>query len=187
MHLRSSLLAAAVAATLCAAPTLVSAAQISGQYNPLSGNAWQLSLTVSNDGSLSSIPGFSVYFDSTLFSNLASPLAPATWDPLLLQPIPGIADGLFDAYVYDDADALTPGQSIGGFSLTFDYLGSGAPGALPFEIYEIDLAGNFVLLGDGTVTIQAVPEPASLWLTALGLAALPLVRKSRRQPVREIA
>jgi hypothetical protein len=189
LRLRSPLLAATFAAALCATPALSIAAAVSGQYSLLAGNTWSLSLAVNNDGSLAAIPGFSVYFDRDLFTNLANPMAPATWEPLLLQPIANVADGLFDAYVFDDSDALTPGQSLGGFSLTFNYLGSGDPGALPFELYRIDNSGNFVPLGDGTVAtrVAVVPVPGSLWLAGLGLAALPLLRQHRRLVRKEIA
>jgi len=187
MNLILRLLATAVCVTASTAAS-ASGSNILGAYMPLVGSQWQLSLTVANGGSPAQIPGFSVYFDHTLFTNLAAPAAPAGWDPLLFQPLPSISsDGVFDAYVLGPADALLPGQSIGGFSLQFDYLGAGAPGTLPFEFYELDANGGFVPLGSGSVAVQVVPELGTFWLATFGLSALTLLRRGRVAAEAEVA
>ena len=90
--------------------------------------------------------------------------------------------GFFDAYAGDPADALQPGQTLSGFSVQFDFLGTGAPGALGYEFYRFD-GGDLVSLQTGTTVPAAtdVPEPATAWLGAAALAGL--LGASRRKAV----
>lgn len=182
----SSFAASCLFAAACCLPAASQAAVVTGQYSLISGTTWSLSLTVINNGTPAAIPGFSVFFDETLFSNLALPVAPLGWDPLVLQPNLGLsAEGLFDVYVNDPLNALTPGQSLAGFSVRFDYLGVGAPGALRFETYVLDASGLPTVLESGTV--RSVPVPGSLWLAALGLCALPMAPRRHTPGPKELA
>lgn len=82
-------------------------ANISQNYQDVSGNDWLTELTLINDGSPTQISEFTVYFDVTRFSNLSIVSSSATWDPFVIQPDGGIpADGYCDALDLNPADAL---------------------------------------------------------------------------------
>ncbi len=179
-----------IAALLAAVSLLCQAAPVTAQYTHGSGTTWMVEFTLTNDGSVAaSIPGFSAYFDENLFSNLVALNVPGSWDPIVQQPVQvdGIK-GLFDIYALDPADELATGQSQSGFTVQFDYAGVGTPGALPYEFYT--LADNeVVLLASGDTVVlasQTVPEPGSVLLCGLGLAAL-LWTASRRRSARHAA
>jgi hypothetical protein len=109
-------------AALLAAATLVAmgsaqAALVTTQSTQLSGTQWQLNFTFTNDGAPAAIEGVTVYFDQALYANLSDATAPAGWDPLVFQPDGGLgSDGAYDVLALDPANALTPGQSLAGFS-----------------------------------------------------------------------
>ncbi len=152
---------------LAVLPALSQAVTVSSVFTPVSGSTWNVALTLDTSGASSGIPGLAVYFDETLFGSLSSAVAPTGWDPLLLQPDLGLpAAGVFDALALDTA--LAPGQTLAGFSVNVSYLGSGTPGALPYQLYAVDGGGNVNVLYNGVTT--PVPEPATSWLMALGVA-----------------
>jgi hypothetical protein len=177
------------AAVLGAASLCSHAALVSTHYTHDSGDRWSVDLTVTNDNAMpAQISWFTVYFSEALFSDLSLVAAPATWDPLVIQPDTGIpASGFLDALVFDAADALALGQSQSGFTLSFNYLGADAPGALFYEI--LDDSMNVLADGQSVVTTgpQAVPEPGSLALAGLAWGAMCVVRRSRRRIVRATA
>ena len=115
--------------------------------------------------------GFSIRFDPALYASLESPppeVGP-DWDLLSLQPDPGIPDdGLFDAQALVAAPA-----TLAGFAITFVWLGPGAPGSQPFEIYD----PTFSTIESGATVV--VPEPTTLTLLAVGLTALSRARRKR--------
>jgi hypothetical protein len=127
--------------------------------------------------------GFSIRFDPLLYAGLEDPPPPVggDWDPLVLQPDPGLpADGAYDAL------ALVNGASLLDlFRVGFVWLGSGAPGSQPFEINQFDSNGNFMeILASGfTAPLQAVPEPPP-WsiLTSGFLPGLLVIRRKLGVP-----
>ncbi|MFT3818345.1 MAG: hypothetical protein QM750_12040 [Rubrivivax sp.] len=166
---------------LAALSTVSQAALVGVSYSLLSGSTWQASFSFSNGAGEDPAPGLTVFFDEALYANLANAVAPAGWDPLVVQPDLVLGAGFFDAYVYDDADALQPGQTLSGFSVQFDFLGTGAPGTLGYEFYRFD-GNDLVSLQTGTtITVPAadLPEPATAWLGAAAL--LGLLGASRRR------
>jgi hypothetical protein len=147
---------------------------IQSTYTPLGGNQWSVAFSVTNTGDPAPVSEFTVFFAEGLFANLAVTGSPGTWDSIVIQPDSGIpADGFFDALVLDQVDALDNGESQSGFSMTFDFLGSGAPGALPFDFLD----ANFTVIASGRTTLPGggggnVPEPATWVLSAVALVAL---------------
>jgi hypothetical protein len=115
--------------------------------------------------------GFSVFFDPALYASLevATPGPGAAWDPLTLEPDPGL--GAFGVY---DAEALVDAPPVAVvFRVRFEWLGLGDPGEQPFEVRDPSLA----VVGSGTTV---VPEPAAGWLEAGAIVALFRLRASTR-------
>ena len=163
---------AALLLTLCVG---AHAGKVDSTYTSLGGNQWSAAFTVTNTGEPAPVSEFTVYFAEGLFANLAVTGSPSTWDSIVIQPDSGIpADGFFDALVLDQVDALDNGESQSGFSMTFDFLGSGAPGALPFDFLD----ANFTVIASGRTTLPGggggtVPAPAT-WLLVVGAIAVSL-------------
>ena len=163
-----------VAALLLTMSFAAHAGKVDSTYTSLGGNQWSVDFTVTNTGEPAPVSEFTVYFAEGLFSNLAVTGSPGTWDSIVIQPDSGLpADGFFDALVLDQADALDNGESQSGFSMTFDFLGTGAPGALPFDFLD----ANFTVIASGRTTLPGggggtVPEPATWLLVAAGVATL---------------
>lgn len=159
-----------VAALLLTLSFAAHAGKVDSTYTSLGGNQWSVAFTVTNTGEPAPVSEFTVYFAEGLFANLSVTGSPATWDSIVIQPDGGLpADGFFDALVLDQADALDNGESQSGFSMTFDFLGTGAPGALPFDFLD----ANFTVIASGRTTLPdgggggTVPEPATWVLVIL--------------------
>ena len=104
---------------------------------------------------------------------LTLPTAPnSDWNAIALQPDPLLEDdGFFDA------QALVASPSTAGtFSVVFDWLGVGDPGAQPFAIY--DAGFNTVEQG---MTLP-IPEPSTALLLAVGLLGLGNRMRGRGAP-----
>lgn len=100
---------------------------------------------------------------------------------MILFSVPG------DPTAYDAFSAttgVTVGQSISGFTVEFDWLGSGAPGTQSFEIYD---PVSYDLLEQGTTAQKAVVATTaqniptlSEWVLILLMGALLLVGNGLR-------
>lgn len=136
------------------------------------------------DYSLDSFPfssgfGFSVQFDPSLFASLESPPpVGSNWDIISLQPDLALPDdGIYDAR----ALVSSPSQ-LTGFSVEFVWLGSGAPAAQPFVVYN----ASFATVESGQTV--PVPEPGTLALLAVGFVGVHAhARRSTRAKRSKIA
>lgn len=147
------------------------AAPIFYERADLGAGRYELSYTVDNQTSFA-ITEFTIWFDLGLYDNLAITSSPVDWDGLAAQPDPGLPDDGFADWLSLGL-AIAPGVSLGGFSVAFDWLGTGLPGAQFFEIVDPD---TFIVLESGftqpLLPVAAVPEPPALVLLALGLLLL---------------
>ena len=147
----------------------------------LTGDRWQATYSVTNNTLLSAIDEFSISFALGLFEDIDDTATPIDWDPLIFQPDPSLPDdGIYDALALNVG--IAPGDTLGGFVVEFDFLGSGIP---PGQIFEIFDPFNFDVLGSGmsvitSVTTLPVPVPATLWLFMVGLLAFTADKKNKK-------
>lgn len=146
----------------------------------LGGESWEYTYSVTNNTLLSDIEEFTIFFDYGLFDNLTVTTPLADWDEFAVNPdlIFGVPDdGFYDALAM--VSGIAPGATKTDFSVSFDWLGSGSPGAQSFEIVD---STTFDILDSGkTAPASApVPEPSTLLLLASGLIGLNLFSKKRK-------
>jgi hypothetical protein len=111
-----------------AAPGISYATSVTYDVQNLGGTTWEYTYTVANDTLGVDIEEFTIWFELGLYENLVATATPADWDPLAIDPDPGIPDdGFYDALAL--VAGITPGGSLGGFSVSFDFLGAGTPGS----------------------------------------------------------
>lgn len=146
----------------------------------VSGNTYEYSYLAQNDSLSFPVDEITIFFDAAQFENLQPATVPSGWDPLVVQPDLLLADdGFFDAIALGPSDAIQPGLGLGGFSIRFDWLGSGAPGTQPFEIRD---AITFDLVDTGFTV--PIPEPTSALLIGFGLCLLSSSRARATRPLR---
>ncbi len=80
------------------------------------------------------------------------------------------------------AAPVGPGELLGGFSMTFNWLGTGAPGSQPFTLFgdNLPLDLNGYTLFTQPLNAHPVPEPGTLTLLGAGLLGLMGVRRRRK-------
>jgi hypothetical protein len=142
------------------------AATIQYSATNLGGSSWEYSYLVSNDTLGAPLEEFTVFFEVGLYQNLALTGSPADWDSVVVQPDDQLPDdGYLDSLAQVAGIAVS--GSLGGFSVSFDFLGQGTPAAQPFDIVDPD---TFAVLESGTTTV--VPAPAGLWLAMTGVGMI---------------
>ena len=142
----------------------VHASTIPYTVSSLGGNTWEYTYSVQNDTLSFPIEEFTVFFALGLFENLAVTDSPANWDSIVIEPDADLPDdGFFDSLAL--VAGIPIGGGLGGFAVSFNYLGGGTPGSQSFDIVD---PVTFVVLDSGTTV---VPIPATLWMfgAALGL------------------
>ena len=153
------------------------AVQIAYGLESLGGTSYRYTYTVTNNGTTGgAVQLFDVFFDPDLYDEdsltIVTPNPPSSsWDQIIL------ASGISVPAAYD-ALALAGGipisSSVTGFKVQFLWLGTGAPGAQGFAIFDPD---TFDTIETGTTTV--VPLPGALLLLGTGLGAT-LLRRVRR-------
>lgn len=137
---------------------------------------WQYSYDVSNISLTGAIEEFTIWFDFDLYGNLSieTPDPPASgWDEIVVQPEPVLSDnGYYDALALAGI-GINMGETMGGFTVSFDWLGMGQPGSQLYEIIDPD---TFETLDSG----QTIPEPSTLLMIGLGTVIL---RRKRRSDI----
>ena len=132
---------------------------------------WQYQYTVS-DHTFATNTGFTLYFDSALYSNLQDPppVVNSDWDILVTQPTPLFSDeGSYDAFALASFPSLTDT-----FSLTFIWSGLQTPGSQAFEIYDENF--NVIVSGQTQLKLSTVPAPSPFWLLLSGFGLLAQAR-----------
>jgi hypothetical protein len=169
MHTRFAL-ALLIALVIAGGPA--HAASIIYAATPLGGASWRYDYLVANDSLAQTIDEITVYFDVGLHENLAVAESPAGWDSLVVQPDAGLPDdGFLDALALDAG--IAPGGFLGGFAVTFTWLGTGEPGAQLFEVVD---PNEFTVIEAGMTAPVPLPGAAALLGTAMLLAV------TRRRP-----
>jgi hypothetical protein len=171
--------AALLAALLWSASAPALAAAVTYQATALGNDAWRYDYVVKNDGSPAAIEEFTIFFELGLYADLAATAWPADWEPLVVQPDPGLpADGFFDALALG-AGLMSGEEAL--FSVTFTYNGPNAPGSQAFHVVNPD---PFGIIDRGlTSAAVALPEPGTLPLLLMAAAALLVLRSPRRLAV----
>ncbi len=161
---------------LLAAAGQSQASIINYTLTPLGGTNYRYDYTVTNDGSITStVSLFDISFDPALYDELSlTDLSTAAdWAIAIFGSGVGIP-AAFDAFA--TGAGIGVGQSLGGFAVSFSWLGGGSPGAQAFQIYD---ATTFDLLGEGVTTAASpVPVPGTLGLLSLGLLGLAFTRRA---------
>lgn len=151
---------------------LAHATTISYNLTNLGGGTWEYLYTVSNDTLSSDIEEFTIYLPYSMYDNLNVTSPVADWDELTVNPqlILGVPeDGFYDALSL--VSGIAPGSAMGGFSVSFDWLGSGTPGSQNFEIID-PLTFDVLDSGVTTSASSTVPEPGTLMLLGSGVIGI---------------
>ena len=144
----------ALLALLLCAMSAAHAASIGYTATSLGGTQWRYDYTVSNTTLAVPIAEFTLFFSVGPYANLLNVSTAPGWDVLLVQPDPAIpASGYLDALAL--VGGIVPGATLTGFSVTFDYLVAGSPGALPFSILD---PVSFIELETGITQLAAIAQ-----------------------------
>ncbi|MBE3024495.1 hypothetical protein IMS62_07385 [Janthinobacterium sp. GW458P] len=163
----------ALLALLLCAMSAAHATSIGYAASSLGGTQWRYDYTVSNTSLAVPIEEFTLFFSVGQYARLRNVSTAPGWDVLLVQPDPAIpASGYVDALAL--AGGIVPGGAATGFSVTFDYLGAGSPGAQPFTILD---PVSFIELDSGSTQPAAVAVPSTPWLLLAGILALAGLRR----------
>jgi PEP-CTERM motif len=172
--MRTPWLASLIGAAAVLAPLHAVGAGISAAYHPLTGNQWAVDFVVTGDGTPAVIGDFTIYFPDTSFAALSVAASPAAWDSIVVQPDTALhSPGFLDSLAL--AGGIGSGVSVSGFQVKFNFLGTGNPLPLRFDIND----ANFHAVYSGLTSVTAVPEPETAWLILLGLGAIGGARMRR--------
>ena len=159
-------------------PQAANAIAIEYQATHAMGNTWQYNYFVSGF-TFPANYSFRISFNYANYLNLQNPVvspAPAMWDVSSIEPSVAFQAA---GWYYGAALVNNPSTTLP-FTITFDWLGIGAPGSQPFEIYDDAFStissGNTILRQAGPLPPAPVPGPAVLYLFLAGLISFVFVR-----------
>lgn len=164
------------------------AAVITFASTSLGGNRWLYEYMVSASASEPAIEEFTIYFSPGRYDNLTVESSPGGWDSIVVQPDAAVpADGFFDSLTL--GKSIGPGESRSGFSVSFDFMDTGAPGQQRFDIVDpISFSSIFSGMTSpaDTAPPSDVPEPSTIFLLAIGLGFLLIGAPRLRHGIAEI-
>ena len=130
---------------------------------------WKATYELGNLGYSPGIQWFTIFFDYGLYDHLVAETSTpihAQWqeevkNPLFSSPLP--FPGIYDSWT--TFEGISPGQFLTGFTISFDWLGEGAPTrGQQFEVY----ANAEEPLSPWGGTTVYIPEPATLLVLSVG-------------------
>lgn len=139
--------------------------------------------TLTNVSLATPLSWFSVDFDTALYdeSSLAiTSTGLGDWSEQLLASIPALGvPAQYDAYKTVGA-GLGIGDTETGFTVEFNWLGTGTPGSQAFTIYDpatLDVLATGVTTTEGEPPPNGAPEPSSAALVLLALCGVAAGRR----------
>jgi hypothetical protein len=145
-------------------------------------STWRYDYSITNTTLTDAIDEFTIFFDRTLYTNLSVDNSPVDWDSIVIQPDLHLPDdGFFDSLALNGG--VNPGATLNGYSVFFDWLGTGAPSSQAFTVVD---PISFIQLDSGVTSLlvepptTSVPEPSTLTLLGIGLL-LGLVSQRRKR------
>jgi len=134
----------------------------------LGGSQFEYEYAITNDSLAFPIEEFTIWFDVGLYDNLVittAELLASQWNEIILKDTGfGVPIG-YDSLT--QSQGILPSETLSGFSVSFDWLGTGNPGTQFFEIVN---PITFETIDSGFTV--PIPEPATLLLIGLGGALL---------------
>jgi len=144
----------------------------------LSVQHWRYDYAIHNDTLGMPIKEFTIFFGEDAYANLSSVSSLAQWDLILIQPDAAIpAAGYFDGLGL--SASIAANATLTGLSVSFDYSGTGSPGAQLFSIID-PVSFTEVEMGLTTHAAVALPLPDSLSLIVIGLLSVAIVVRRPR-------
>ena len=152
--------------------------EIRYEITDLGAGRWEYTYTVLNkpESLIEHVEEFTIWFDYDLYDNLTITTGnpPSSgWNEIVIQPEPVLEDdGAYDAKTLGLGIGVS--ESVSGFSVSFDWLGTGEPGSQLYHIVDPD---NYPVPIE---TGSTVPEPATLLLLGLGVLIMRREKNNNR-------
>jgi hypothetical protein len=139
------------------------------ESSALGGTQYKYDFRIVNDAG-PAVKELSIFFSASTFANLALAASLPDWDVFVAQPDTNLpADGFVDLLAL--GAGLSTGSELTGLSITFDFLGSGAPSSLRYQILNAETLGVIFEGRTTPVAVTAIPElPVYALLMAGALA-----------------
>lgn len=156
---------------LCSTRAAVATVSIQYSVVPLGGNVYKYVYSISNSGGSPAVQLFDILFDTSLYQEsslqIVTPAPLSTqWTQQILHSVPPALPAGYSALAL--SGGIPAGSTVSGFAVQFTWLGSGVPGAQPFQIF--DTSFNLLQSGASTQAPLTVPASSTLSLAVLGVA-----------------